>query len=142
MISGLPPFYDRNRDRMYKKILSAELRFPAIMNPEARSICRGMFIYDRLDLILNCANFNFNYIGMLQRDPLQRLGYYGAQEIKNHPFFASLNWDDVYYKRVNPPFKPVVNIYLSGYYFFLLSIIIFIIIRFVHESYYNVLLWL
>mmetsp|Transcript_16285 Transcript_16285/g.20142 ORF Transcript_16285/g.20142 Transcript_16285/m.20142 type:complete len:199 (+) Transcript_16285:156-752(+) len=87
MISGLPPFYDRNRDRMYKKILSAELRFPAIMNPEARSICRGM----------------------LQRDPLQRLGYYGAQEIKNHPFFAILNWDDVYYKRVSPPFKPVVT---------------------------------
>lgn len=45
---------------------------------------------------------------MLQRDPLQRLGYYGAQEIKNHPFFASLNWDDVYNKRVTPPFKPVV----------------------------------
>mmetsp|Transcript_17787 Transcript_17787/g.21594 ORF Transcript_17787/g.21594 Transcript_17787/m.21594 type:complete len:501 (+) Transcript_17787:444-1946(+) len=86
MISGLPPFYDRNRERMYKKILTAELRFPAIMNPEARSICRGM----------------------LQRDPLQRLGYYGAQEIKNHPFFASLNWDDVYNKRVTPPFKPVV----------------------------------
>ena len=57
MISGLPPFYDRNRDKMYKKILTAELLFPSYMTPEARSICRGM----------------------LQRDPQQRLGYKGAQ---------------------------------------------------------------
>lgn len=87
MISGLPPFYDRNRDRMYKKILGAELRFPAHMNPEARSICRGM----------------------LQRDPLQRLGYRGAQEIKSHPFFASIDFDALLQKRIEPPFKPVVT---------------------------------
>lgn len=60
MISGLPPFYDRNRERMYKKILGAELRFPAHMSNEAKSICRGM----------------------LTREPLQRLGYRGAQEVK------------------------------------------------------------
>lgn len=87
MISGLPPFYDRNRDKMYKKILTAELLFPSYMTPEARSICRGM----------------------LQREPQQRLGYKGAQEVKSHPFFSSLNWDDVYHKRVEPPFKPTVS---------------------------------
>ncbi|CAK9032147.1 Protein kinase 2 (PK2) [Durusdinium trenchii] len=86
MISGLPPFYDRNRDRMYKKILGAELRFPSHMNPEARSICRGM----------------------LQRDPLQRLGYRGAQEVKSHPFFAPLDFDALLLKKIDPPFKPVV----------------------------------
>jgi len=46
MISGLPPFYDRNRERMYKKILGAELRFPTHMSPEARSVCRGMLTRD------------------------------------------------------------------------------------------------
>uniref|UniRef100_A0A7S2S4V0 non-specific serine/threonine protein kinase n=1 Tax=Mucochytrium quahogii TaxID=96639 RepID=A0A7S2S4V0_9STRA len=86
MISGLPPFYDRNRDRMYKKILKAELRFPPHMNSEARSICRGM----------------------LQRDPLQRLGYRGAQEVKSHQFFASIDFDALLAKKIEPPFKPVV----------------------------------
>lgn len=86
MISGLPPFYDRNRDRMYKKILSAELRFPSHMAAEARSICRGM----------------------LQRDPLQRLGYRGAQEIRSHPFFESVDFDRLLNKEIEPPFKPTV----------------------------------
>ena len=54
---------------------------------EARSICRGM----------------------LQRDPLQRLGYRGAQEIKTHPFFASIDFDALLNKQLEPPFKPVVH---------------------------------
>lgn len=87
MISGLPPFYDRNRERMYKKILGAEMRFPAHMSAEAKSICRGM----------------------LTREPQQRLGYRGAQEIKAHPFFAPLNFDDVLQKKIDPPFKPTVT---------------------------------
>jgi len=87
MISGLPPFYDRNRERMYKKILAADMRFPAHMSAEAKSICRGM----------------------LTREPVQRLGYRGAQEIKAHPFFAPLNFDDVLAKKVEPPFKPTVS---------------------------------
>ena len=29
---------------------------------------------------------------MLQRDPAQRFGRTGAQEIKSHPFFKGLNW--------------------------------------------------
>ena len=33
MIGGLPPFYDRNRERMYRKILGAELRFLECMTP-------------------------------------------------------------------------------------------------------------
>jgi len=87
MISGLPPFYDRNRERMYKKILGAEMRFPAHMSSEAKSICRGM----------------------LTREPQQRLGYRGAQEIKAHAFYAPLNFDDVLNKRIEPPFKPTVT---------------------------------
>lgn len=33
-----------------------------------------------------------------------RLGFKGdALEIKQHPFFNSVDWDDVYYKRIKPP---------------------------------------
>ena len=32
MITGLPPFYSRNRETMFEKIMSAELNFPPFMS--------------------------------------------------------------------------------------------------------------
>ena len=34
-------------------------------------------------------------LGLLQHDPLHRLGTAGAQEVKEHIFFLALNWDDL-----------------------------------------------
>jgi serum/glucocorticoid-regulated kinase 2 len=36
------------------------------------------------------------------------LGNTGAQEIKNHPFFATIDWKKLMAKRIQPPFKPSV----------------------------------
>ena len=35
MISGLPPFYSRNRDTMFDKIMKADISFPPFMSNEA-----------------------------------------------------------------------------------------------------------
>ena len=32
MITGLPPFYSRNRETMFEKIMKAELSFPPFMS--------------------------------------------------------------------------------------------------------------
>lgn len=37
-----------------------------------------------------------------------RLGYNGADEIKSHPFFKNIDWDNI--KKINPPFIPDVNL--------------------------------
>ena len=37
-------------------------------------------------------------------DPKQRLGANGAHEVKNHPFFADINWDNL--MEEEPPFVP------------------------------------
>lgn len=29
-------------------------------------------------------------------------------EIKNHAFFSPINWDDLYHKRITPPYNPNV----------------------------------
>lgn len=34
-------------------------------------------------------------------------------EIKNHVFFSPINWDDLYHKRITPPFNPNV---VSGHF--------------------------
>jgi serum/glucocorticoid-regulated kinase 2 len=91
MISGLPPFFDKNRQVricvrwmccpghvsrwlraqvMYKKILESELRPPAFMSLNAVDLCSKLLV----------------------RDPTMRLGYSGADELKSHPFFKGIDW--------------------------------------------------
>ena len=40
MMAGLPPFYDTNFQRMYKKILSSPLRFPAHLSGDAQDLLK------------------------------------------------------------------------------------------------------
>lgn len=86
MLTGLPPFYDQNMQRMYDKILNAPLRFPAYMSLEAKSLLTGL----------------------LQRKVDDRLGSGtdDSESIKRHPFFNGVNWDQLYKKEIIPEFKP------------------------------------
>ena len=73
---------------MYKKILHNPLIFGDEISPLARSIL----------------------IGLLNRDPSQRLGVNGAEEIKRHPFFAQyIDFEKLLRKKIQPPFKPSVS---------------------------------
>ncbi|XP_075282264.1 ribosomal protein S6 kinase alpha-5 isoform X4 [Opisthocomus hoazin] len=48
---------------------------------------------------------------LLMKDPKKRLGCgpTDADEIKQHPFFQNMNWDDLAAKKVPAPFKPVIR---------------------------------
>jgi serum/glucocorticoid-regulated kinase 2 len=73
---------------MYKKILHNPLVFGDEISPLARSILTGL----------------------LNRDPSQRLGVNGAEEIKRHPFFAQhIDFERLLQKKIQPPFKPSVS---------------------------------
>ena len=87
MIMGLPPFYDSNRKLMYHKILNAPLQKSPYMSPEAFDICSKL----------------------LERNPTKRLGYGGYEEIQNHPWFKDIDWDALYRKEIEPPYKPSVK---------------------------------
>ncbi|CAF0970742.1 unnamed protein product [Brachionus calyciflorus] len=43
---------------------------------------------------------------LLIKQPAKRLGSNGANEVKSHSFYDSLNWVDLLNKKVKPPFKP------------------------------------
>lgn len=45
----------------------------------------------------------------MNRNPLQRLGANGGQEVREHPFFASIDWDALYRRTLIPPFDPLRN---------------------------------
>jgi serum/glucocorticoid-regulated kinase 2 len=87
MLSGLPPFYDENTNEMYRRILQDPLRFGDEIGPDARSLLTGL----------------------LTRDPSQRLGVNGAEDIKRHPFFLKhIDFKKLLAKEIKPPFKPSV----------------------------------
>lgn len=72
---------------MYEKILHNPLAFGDGIGASARSILTGL----------------------LTRDPTQRLGVNGADEIKKHSFFKdNIDFKKLYQKKIQPPFKPSV----------------------------------
>jgi serum/glucocorticoid-regulated kinase 2 len=87
MIAGLPPFYDKNRQVMYRRILEAPLEPPPFMSPEALDVCSKLLI----------------------REPTARLGYRGADEIKAHPFFKCIDWAKLDRMELPPPWQPAVK---------------------------------
>ena len=73
---------------MYDGILHKPLRLRPNITPAARSLLEGL----------------------LQKDKTHRLGS-GARDhhdIMAHPFFRSINWDDLYKKKIEPPYNPNV----------------------------------
>ncbi|XP_004682040.2 PREDICTED: RAC-alpha serine/threonine-protein kinase [Condylura cristata] len=89
MLCGRLPFYNQDHERLFELILMEEIRFPRTLSPEAESLLAGL----------------------LKKDPKQRLGggSEDAKEIMQHRFFASIVWQDVYEKKLSPPFKPQVT---------------------------------
>uniref|UniRef100_H2Y5V0 Serum/glucocorticoid regulated kinase family member 3 n=1 Tax=Ciona savignyi TaxID=51511 RepID=H2Y5V0_CIOSA len=88
MLYGLPPFYSRDTHEMYENILYKPLKLRPTVSSAARNI---------LELLL-------------QKKPQLRLGSgeKDLNEIKEHAFFASLNWVELESKRIQPPYNPNV----------------------------------
>lgn len=65
MLTGLPPFYTRDREKLFNSILHSEVNFPSYISVNARDLLQGLFI----------------------KDSSQRLGAgpTDSQEIKSHP---------------------------------------------------------
>mmetsp|Transcript_19492 Transcript_19492/g.18822 ORF Transcript_19492/g.18822 Transcript_19492/m.18822 type:complete len:443 (+) Transcript_19492:190-1518(+) len=90
MLTGLPPYYDTNVQRMYHKILHEPLRFP-----------KG----ERLQLSESAKDL---LRGMLERKVSDRLGCgpTGALEMKKAPFFGPLDLNRVMARNYKPEFAP------------------------------------
>jgi RAC serine/threonine-protein kinase len=89
MLCGRLPFYHRSHEELFEAILTQEVKFPSRISELAKAVLTQL----------------------LQKDPGQRLGgsKRDVEEVKEHPFFDSINWQDLYNKKVPPPFTPVVT---------------------------------
>jgi serine/threonine protein kinase len=89
MLLQQSPFRGEDEDEIYDAILADEPLYPIHMPRDSVSILQKL----------------------LTREPELRLGSgpTDAQEIMSHAFFRNINWDDVYHKRIPPPFMPTIT---------------------------------
>ena len=86
MLTGYPPYYPAQRRELFDKIRFEELKYPPKLSEEIR------------DLLAQ----------LLMKKPRKRLGSgpRGANEIKEHPWFASIRWKSLLLKKYKPYFIP------------------------------------
>jgi len=89
MLAGYPPFYDDNPFGIYEKILSGKVDWPKHVEPAGKDLVKRLLVQDRT-----------KRIGCLKA---------GAEDIKKHRFFKSIDWEDVYYRKLKPPIVPRVT---------------------------------
>ena len=82
MLTGLPPHYSREVDDMYKSILDDPVTYPLYVSRNAQDLM------DKL----------------LMKDVNERIQT--IEEVKQHDFFADVDWDAYYHKKVEPLWKP------------------------------------
>jgi serine/threonine protein kinase len=90
MLTGKPPFYSTNKNDILKKITTKPVPIPEDLSPDAKSLLKALF----------------------KIRPKERLGYLkDAAEIKSHPFFANVNFEQVLLREVEAPisFKEALN---------------------------------
>jgi len=84
MICGLPPFYDQNIQKMYQNILYQPIPFYKFMSKSS------------IELISR----------LLDKNCEKRIK---CKQLKQHLFYKDIDWDKLFRKEIEPPFKPKVN---------------------------------
>lgn len=121
MLTGLPPWYTKDRQKLFQRLRYSPLRIPPTMSVECASVVSAF----------------------LCRDPAERLGANGVEAIKAHPFFNprhsvapvqapssssgepqpfpraaptsdGFNWPDLQARKMKPPIDPMEGIEMSA----------------------------
>lgn len=89
MLASYPPFYDDDQMKTYSKIMNGQISYP------------HHFSHQAIDLISK----------LLQQRVSQRLGMLanGVNDIKQHPWFKSINFNDLLNKKIPAPILPKIK---------------------------------
>ena len=87
MMTGMPPFYSKDREKLFSNIKTGNIKYPVYLSKDALSILQAFFTHD----------------------PDKRLGTDGIEKIKAHPFFKNIDWEAILQKKIKPPFIPRIS---------------------------------
>uniref|UniRef100_A0A8B9GDZ0 protein kinase C n=1 Tax=Amazona collaria TaxID=241587 RepID=A0A8B9GDZ0_9PSIT len=85
MLIGQSPFHGDDEDELFESIRVDTPHYPRWITKESKDILEKLF----------------------ERDPTRRLGVTG--NIRDHPFFKTINWAVLEKREVDPPFRPKVK---------------------------------
>ncbi|KAI9812768.1 MAG: serine/threonine protein kinase, AGC [Pycnora praestabilis] len=86
---GQPPFWDQNPMKIYEMIVGGKVRYPSGMSSEAKDLISGLCTVDRTKRLGNISG--------------------GVGRVKSHPFFKDINWEALYYRKIEGPIVPHVT---------------------------------
>lgn len=86
MLSGFPPFFDDNPFGIYQKILAGKIDFPRHLDFTVKDLIRKLLVVDRTRRLGNMKN--------------------GADDIKRHRWFRTVDWESVPLRKLKPPIVP------------------------------------
>jgi protein-serine/threonine kinase len=87
MLTGIPPFYSKDREKLFNNIKTGNIKYPVFLSKDAISLLNALFVHD----------------------PDKRLGSDGGDRLKIHPFFKNIQWDEILNKKIKPPFIPRIS---------------------------------
>ncbi|KAF8791393.1 putative protein kinase C delta type like protein [Argiope bruennichi] len=89
MLAGRSPFVGTDEDELYWSICHEEPAYPHFLTKDAKNILENLLL----------------------KSPVKRLGMPSnpTGDIKDHPFFSTINWDKLERKEIPAPFKPTVS---------------------------------
>ncbi|XP_033104186.1 serine/threonine-protein kinase N2-like isoform X2 [Anneissia japonica] len=89
MLVGESPFPGDDEEEVFDSIVNDDVRYPRFLSSEAMAIMKRL----------------------LRRNPERRLGAgpRDAEDIKKQLFYRNMKWEDLYYRRLVPPFVPTVR---------------------------------
>jgi len=87
MLTGQLPFQGRDRKETIQQIMKAKLAMPSFLAKDTQGLLRNLF----------------------KRNPNNRLGAGpdGLEKLKRHEFYVGIDWNKLFKKEIEPPFKPV-----------------------------------
>lgn len=83
MLVGYPPFFDESPYKIYEKILDGKLNFPKWVDTRGMDLVRGLLQVDHT-----------KRIGALKR---------GVQDIRKHKFYAGVDWEVLFSRKIPAP---------------------------------------
>ncbi|KAJ3584365.1 hypothetical protein NHX12_014860 [Muraenolepis orangiensis] len=89
MLAGYPPFFDDNPFGIYQKILAGKLEFPRHLDFYVKDLIKKFLVIDRARRLGNMKN--------------------GAEDVKKHRWFKTIEWDTVPQRKLKPPIIPKVS---------------------------------
>lgn len=88
MCAGFPPFFDEDHIKLYGKIMAGKVRYPSHFSAGLKDLLKRLLTADLTKRYGNLRG--------------------GAADIKNHTWFEGINWDMVYSRQIEAPYRPTI----------------------------------